>query len=177
MIGYYGGLIDEITGRLIEASFAIPGIIISILIVLAFGTTRLAIVCVVAFGFSTIIARTIRVAVQAERNLDYVTAARLRGARAPYIMFVEILPNIVGPIVVEATVRLGYAIFAIATLTFLGFGVQPPSPDWGLQISENYSLLLSGTDWWTVLFPALAIASLVVATNLIADALAQVMGR
>ena len=177
VIGYYGGLIDEITGRLIEASFAIPGIIISILIVLAFGTTRLAIVCVVAFGFSTIIARTIRVAVQAERNLDYVTAARLRGARAPYIMFVEILPNIVGPIVVEATVRLGYAIFAIATLTFLGFGVQPPSPDWGLQISENYSLLLSGTDWWTVLFPALAIASLVVATNLIADALAQVMGR
>jgi peptide/nickel transport system permease protein len=177
VIGYYGGLIDEIIGRLIEASFAIPGIIISILIVLAFGTTRLAIVCVVAFGFSTIIARTIRVAVQAERNLDYVKAARLRGARGPYIMFVEILPNIVGPIVVEATVRLGYAIFAIATLTFLGFGVQPPSPDWGLQISENYSLLLSGTDWWTVLFPALAIASLVVATNLIADALAQVLGR
>ena len=74
-----------------------------------------------------------------ERQLDYVQAAQLRGERAPYIMFVEILPNIMGPIVVEATVRLGYAIFAIAGLTFLGFGVQPPSPDWSLQISENYT--------------------------------------
>jgi peptide/nickel transport system permease protein len=92
-------------------------------------------------------------------------------------MFVEILPNITGPIVVEATVRLGYAIFAIASLTFLGFGVQPPSPDWALQIADNYALLLSGTNWWTVLFPALAIASLVVAINMVADAIAQVVGR
>ena len=90
-------------------------------------------------------------------------------------MLVEILPNIMGPIVVEATVRLGYAIFAVAGLTFLGFGVQPPSPDWSLQIAENYTLLTSGTYWWTVLFPALAIASLVVAVNLVADGIAQVV--
>ena len=72
-------------------------------------------------------------------------AARLRGERAPYIMFAEILPNVMGPIVVEATVRLGYAIFAVAGLTFLGFGVQPPSPDWSLQIADNYTLLNAGT--------------------------------
>jgi peptide/nickel transport system permease protein len=81
-----------------------------------------------------------------------------------------------GPIVVETTVRLGYAIFAVATLSFIGFGLQPPSPDWGLQISESYSLI-SGGYWWTALFPAIAIASLVVAVNLIADAVEGVMGR
>src|SRR5207253_6091087 len=104
-------------------------------------------------------------AVLAERQLEYVQAARLRGEKAPYIMFVEILPNVMGPIIVEATVRLGYAIFAIAGLTFLGFGVQPPAPDWALQIYDNYQLLGTGTYWWTVLFPAMAIASLVVAVN------------
>jgi peptide/nickel transport system permease protein len=74
-------------------------------------------------------------------------------------------------------VRLGYAIFAVAGLTFLGFGVQPPSPDWALQISQNYTLLAGGSYWWTVLFPALAIATLVVGINLIADGLTQVLDR
>lgn len=177
VMGYYGGLVDEVIGRVIEATMAVPGIIISIIIILALGHSSFAIICVVAFGFAGIIARTMRVAVQAERNLDYVKAARLRGASAGYIMFVEILPNILGPLIVETTVRLGYAVFALATLTFLGFGVQPPSPDWGVQVSENYQLLLGGTDWWTVLFPALALSSLVVAINLIADSLAHVMTR
>ena len=92
-------------------------------------------------------------------------------------MFAEILPNITAPIVVEATVRLGYAIFAVAGLTFLGFGVQPPSPDWSLQISDNYTLLNAGTYEWTVLFPSLAIATLIVGVNLVADGLQQVLDR
>jgi peptide/nickel transport system permease protein len=75
------------------------------------------------------------------------------------------------PILVETTVRLGYAIFAVATLSFIGFGIQPPSPDWGLSISSNYGLV-SGGYWWTVLFDAIAIASLVVAVNLVADGIA-----
>jgi peptide/nickel transport system permease protein len=91
-------------------------------------------------------------------------------------MFAEILPNVTGPIIVEFTVRLGYAIFAIATLTFLGFGVQPPSPDWGLQIKENY-VILNGGYWWPTFFPALAIAALVVGVNLIADGLTQAFER
>jgi peptide/nickel transport system permease protein len=177
VIGYYGGLVDEIACRVIEANFAIPGIILTTLIVAAFGYTLVTMVCVVALFFSVIIARTLRAAVLAERNLDYVKAAQLRGDGALHIMFVEILPNIFGPLVVEATLRLGYSIFLIASLTFLGFGVGPPSPDWALQVSDNYQLLLTGTDWWTVLFPALAIASLVIATNLVADALAQVLDR
>jgi peptide/nickel transport system permease protein len=92
-------------------------------------------------------------------------------------MFVEILPNVMGPIIVETTVRLGYAIFAVAGLTFLGFGVQPPSPDWALQIADNYTLLGAGTYAWTVLFPGLAIISLVVAVNLVADGLSRVLER
>ena len=99
-----------------------------------------------------------RAAVLSERELEYVAAARLRNERTPYVLFGEILPNVMGPVMVEFTVRLGYAIFAIATLTFLGFGIQPPAPDWGLQVFEHYGLI-SGGFWWTVLFPALAIAT------------------
>ena len=85
-----------------------------------------------------------------------------------YILFVEILPNVLPPILVESTVRLGYAIFTVATLSFIGFGIQPPSPDWGLSISANYGMI-GGGFWWTVLFDSLAIASLVVGINLVAD--------
>ena len=120
--------------------------------------------------FTPLIARTVRAAVLLERELDYVAAARLRGERSPYIMFVEILPERAAPIMVEFTVRLGYAIFTIATLSFLGFGIQPPSPDWGLEISTNYGLVTAGY-WWEVLFPALAIASLVIGVNLVADSI------
>ena len=88
----------------------------------------------------------------------------------------EILPNVMGPVIVEFTVRLGYAVFAIATLSFLGFGIPPPSPDWGLSIAEQYTYLISNL-WWPVLFPALAIASLVIAVNMFADGLSRVLER
>ena len=88
-------------------------------------------------------------------------------------MFSEVLPNVMPPILVEATIRLGYAIFAVATLSFIGFGLQPPSPDWAVQIADNYQDL--AFEWWSVLFPALAIASLVVAVNLVSDSVQQVL--
>jgi peptide/nickel transport system permease protein len=91
-------------------------------------------------------------------------------------MFVEILPNVLAPITVEFTVRLGYAIFLVATLSYLGLGVQPPSPDWGLEISQNYGQVIAGF-WWEVLFDALAIASLIVAVNLVSDSIEGVLER
>ena len=91
-------------------------------------------------------------------------------------MFAEILPNVTGPIVVEFTVRLGYAIFTIATLAFLGFGADPSIPDWGADI-ERALQFINGGVWWAVLFPALAIATLIVGINLIADAIAQTFER
>ncbi len=102
-------------------------------------------------------------------------AARLRGERPLYIMTSEILPNVMSPVVVEFTVRLGYAIFTVASLTFIGFGVQPPSPDWAAQINQFWTLV--DPYWWMTLFPALAIASLVVAVNLVADGIREVYER
>lgn len=166
--GYFRGMIDEIISRFMEAFMAIPAVIFALLAIVALGTSKSTVIIVIGLSFAPIIARTVRSAVLSERELDYVAAAKLRRENALYIMFVEILPNVLPPILVETTVRLGYAIFAVATLSFMGFGIQPPSPDWGLSISTNYGMI-GGGFWWTVLFDALAIASLVIGVNLMAD--------
>ncbi len=175
--GYFRGPVDDSISRLIDALLALPLIVIAVTALVALGTSLITVIVVIGVIFTPLVSRTVRAAVLAERDLDYVQAAKLRGERAPYVMFVEILPNIAGPIIVEATVRLGYAIFTVAGLTFLGFGLQPPRADWGLMISENYGLLAGGSYWWAVLFPGLAIATLVVGVNLIADGLQQVLDR
>jgi peptide/nickel transport system permease protein len=171
--GYFRGVVDEVLMRIVDAFLAVPLVILATVALVSLGPSKGTLIVVIGIVFAPIIARTVRAAVLSERELEYVEAARLRNERAPYIMFAEILPNVTAPIVVEFTVRLGYAIFAIATLTFLGFGVQPPSPDWGLQIKENY-VILNGGYWWPTLFPALAIALLVVSINLVADGLTRV---
>ncbi|CAM2158688.1 MULTISPECIES: ABC transporter permease [Paraburkholderia] len=172
--GYFEGWIGTLVSRALDAVLALPLVIVALLVLAAVGASNLAVVLVIGVTFAPLIARTVRAAVLAERHLDYVAAARLRGDRAPFVMFAEILPNVWPPIVVEATVRLGYAIFAVATLSFLGFGIQPPSADWGLALAESYALLAGGA-WWTVAFDAAAIGSLVVAVNLIADSLREVL--
>ena len=173
-MGYFGGATDLIVGRLIEAVLALPFVIIAFLFVVAVGASTGSLIVIIGFVFTPLIARTVRAAVLAERHLDYLSSARLLGESRSRIMFGEILPNIMPTILVEFTVRLGYAVFAVATLSFLGFGVQPPTPDWGSDIAANYSGLLAGY-WWQVLFPALAIASLVTAINLITDSIEQVL--
>ena len=172
LTGYFGGIVDQILGRIIDAFMAVPLIVVALLALVALGASSATVIFVIGLSFTPIISRSVRAAVIGESQLDYVTAAHLRMESSAHIMFVEILPNVVGPILVEATVRLGYAIFAVATLSFLGFGIQPPSPDWGLSIASNYSLV--GDYYWTVLFDALAIASLVVGVNLVADGIEHV---
>ncbi len=166
--GYFRGIVDDSVSRLVDAVLALPLVIVAMLALVALGTSSVTVVIVIGAVFAPIIARTVRSAVLSERELDYVAAAQLRGEKPLYIMFAEILPNILPPILVESTVRLGYAIFTVATLSFIGFGIQPPSPDWGLAVSESYGLI-NGGYWWTVMFDALAIASLVVGVNLLAD--------
>lgn len=174
--GYFRGIADDTISRVIDAVLAIPLIVLAVTVVSAVGSRAAwAVAVVIAIVFTPIIARTVRAAVLGEAQLDYVEAARLRGERSHYVMFAEVLPNVMPPILVEATIRLGYAIFAVATLTFIGFGLQPPSPDWAVQISDNWQFLAQ--QWWTVLFPALAIASLVVAVNLVSDSVQQVLER
>jgi peptide/nickel transport system permease protein len=173
-LGYFGGIVDVLAGRVVEAVLALPAIIVIFLFVVALGVSTLTQILVIGFIFAPLIARTVRAAVQVEREQDYVPAARLIGERSGWMMFSEILPNVLPTVLVEFTVRLGYAIFAVATLAFLGFGVQLSTPSWGTDISANYVLLGAGY-WWETLFPALAIASLIIGINLVADSLEQVL--
>jgi peptide/nickel transport system permease protein len=174
--GYFRGAVDDVLSRIIEAFLALPVIIMGLLVAVALGPSRTTLILTIGVLFAPIISRTVRAAVLTEREQEYVAAARLRNEKTPYILFGEILPNVMAPIVVEFTVRLGYAIFTAAGLSFLGFGIPAPSPDWGLQVAEHYSLI-SGGFWWTVLFPSLAIATLVIGVNLIADGVASAFER
>jgi peptide/nickel transport system permease protein len=171
-IGYFRGALDDVVSRVIEALQALPLVIVALMALAAVGTSNTTVVLVIGFVFTPLIARTVRSAVLVESDLDYVAAARLRGDGALAIMFIEIFPNVLPIVAVEMTVRLGYAIFFVASLSFIGFGIQPPSADWGIAIAENYSLI--GSYWWTVLFDAGATASLVIGVNLVTDGLASV---
>ena len=167
--GYYRGWIDDVFSRIVDALLAFPLIIMAVLVLASLGRETRNVILVIGIIFTPLIARTVRSAVLIEREREYVAAARLRGERGPRIMVVEILPNITGPIMVEGTIRLGYAIFAATTLAFLGLGIQDPSPDWGLAIANGRAYLQVA--WWMVLFPATALATLVVGVNLVADGL------
>jgi peptide/nickel transport system permease protein len=173
-MGYFGGTFDLLSSRFVEAVLALPSFILAFLFLAALGPKTLNLILIIGLVFTPLIARTVRAAVLTERHMDYVPAARLLGEKPARVMFAEVLPNVMPAILVEFTVRLAYAVFAVATLSFLGFGIQPPTPDWGADISANYTGLLAGY-WWQVLFPALAIASLVVAITLIADSIEQVL--
>jgi peptide/nickel transport system permease protein len=173
-MGYLGGAFDLIGGRIVEAVLALPSFIIALLFLAAVGPSTVSLIVIIGFVFTPLIARTVRAAVLAERHLDYLSAARLLGEKPARIMFSEILPNVLPAILVEFTVRLGYAVFTVATLSFLGLGVQPPTPDWGSDIYAGYGNLAAGY-WWQTLFPALAIASLVIAVILITDSIEQVL--
>ena len=174
--GYYRGITDDVLSRIIDAFLAIPVVILAMLAITALGPSNLTVIIVIGLVFAPVIARTVRAAVLQEVGMEYVAAAQLRNERAPYVMFAEILPNVMGPVMVEFTVRLGYAIFTIATLAFLGFGADPSIPDWGRDIEQHYAFINAGV-WWAVLFPSLAIATLIVGINLIADAIAQTFER
>ncbi len=174
VMGYFGRWLDNVLGRIVEAFLALPVVLLGLLAVATLGSSPTVVIGVVAVLFTPIVARTVRSAVLAERDLDYVTSAKLRGESSAFVMFKEILPNVSGPIIVELTVRVGYAVFTVATLSFLGAGPQAPSPDWGAQVSEAFRVISAGI-WWTTFFPAAAIASLVIAANLIADSVQSVL--
>ncbi len=171
--GYYRGIADDVIMRIVDSLLAFPLIIIAVLVMSILGPSLVNVILVIGIVFAPIVARTVRAAVLVEREREYVAAAKLLGNSNLYIMFAEILPNIGGPIAVEITIRLGYAIFTSATLSFLALGIQQPSPDWGLTISIGRAFLQIAP--WEVLFPAAALATLIVGVNLVADGLRQVL--
>jgi peptide/nickel transport system permease protein len=169
--GYRGGIVDEVLMRLVDVALALPGLLLALLILTSLGPSSINLVIAIAIVFVPKSARIARSAVLPLRDLGYVEAARLRGARLLTIVFRELMPNILPELTVEFCLRYAYALLLISSLGFLGFGVQPPTPDWGLMISEarNYVSIAP----WAVLFPALAIGIIVVAVNALADALAS----
>ncbi|TIV24084.1 MAG: ABC transporter permease, partial [Mesorhizobium sp.] len=168
VLGYFDGLVDAVGARLLDTLMAFPFIVLVTMTLVALGPSNLTVILVIAIAYAPLVARTVRAAVREQKGREYVSAARLGGENALAIMVLEILPNIRETILIELVTRLGYAFFSIATLSFLGLGIQPPSADWGLAVAEGYGFLTGGK-WWVVVFNSAAIVSLVMATNLIAQ--------
>jgi peptide/nickel transport system permease protein len=173
--GYHRGLVDDVLMRLVDAVMSLPAIIPATLVLALVGRSLINVMVAIAVLFAPIVARTVRSAVLTEREREYVDAARLRGDGSLYIMFFEILPNVASPLIVEGTIRVGYAVFTAGTLSFLQLGIQPPSPDWGLTVAVERAFVQIAP--WTVLAPAVALATLVVGINLAADGLRRTLAE
>ena len=170
--GYRGGWIDELVMRLLDAMMAIPVILLYLIIVAAIGASAVNVVIAISIVGVPGIARLVRSLTLDIKTREYIRAAETRGESPWFIMFVEILPNTRGPIIIDAMLRIGYAIFAMGTLGFLGLGMPPPSPDWGSMVAKGRAFILTGSPW-AALWPSLAIASLVVGLNLLADGIRE----
>lgn len=173
--GYFGGLVDEVLMRILDAMMAFPTILLYLIIIFAIGPSAINVVIAITIAGAPGIARLVRSLTLDIRTREYIAAAELRGENPFYIMFIEILPNASGPIMVDAMLRVGYAVFAIGTLGFLGLGLPPPTPDWGSMVARGRTFIWLNP--WAVLWPSLAISSLVVGLNLFADGLREEMTR
>jgi peptide/nickel transport system permease protein len=176
MGGYFGGWPDEIIMRFLDAMMSIPVILLYLIIVASIGASAINVVIAIAIVGAPGIARLVRGLTLDIRTRDYVGSALTRGESAWYIMLMEILPNARGPVIIDAMLRVGYAIFAMGTLGFLGLGLPPPSPDWGSMVAKGRQFIMMGSPW-AALWPSLAIASLVVGLNFLADGLREEMNR
>lgn len=167
--GFTGGALDSVIMRVIDVLMAFPGIILAILIMATLGASLVNVM--IAVGISAIpwYARTVRATTLVVKENDYILSARALGATPTHIMFRHILPNVIGPVVVLATVGIAGAILAISGLSFLGLGAKPPSPEWGAMLSQARLYLRKA--WWITTFPGLAIMISVFSINLIGDAL------
>ena len=172
--GYLGGRVDSVVTWIINIALAIPSYLAVLVVVAAFGSGGLVVVTAVAVVYAPYITRVLRSATQAVAPREFVLAARARGESLGWILFREIIPNIGPTLLVEIALRFTYAIMFIASLSFLGLGVQPPSANWGVMVAQNRAMLLIHPIG--VLVPALLIGVLAISVNLIADALTQFFG-
>jgi peptide/nickel transport system permease protein len=166
---FLGGKVDEFIMRTVDAVMAIPGLLFALLIVSTLGQSSINAVLAVAISSTPGMVRISRSVALSTKQLDYVLAARARGESSTYIVCKEILPNIVSPIIVEATIRVAFAIMMFATLSFLGLGAQPPSPEWGLMVSSGRAYLFQAP--WMMFIPGMAIALVAIGFNLLGDGL------
>jgi peptide/nickel transport system ATP-binding protein len=167
--GYWGGMLDEVIMRAFDSLLAIPALLLALVLLGAVGQSQSSVLAVITVVYVPIVARVVRSEVLSVKTLGYIEAARLRGESFPYMLFREILPSVLPALSVEAALRFSYGIFLVASLGYLGVGVQPPTPDWGLMVKEarNSVRLIP----WALYFPAGAISLLVIGVNLTADGL------
>jgi peptide/nickel transport system permease protein len=179
MSGYVGGWVDDVLQRVLEAMISIPFLVLALIAIVAagpaFSGNPVLLVLVIALIYGPRIARMARAAALDIVTRDFVTVARLRGESAWSVMRRELLPNATSVLLVEFALRAGYAPVLIGSLGFLGFGVRPPTPEWGLIMSENRSLITFSPI--TVIGPGLMLATLVVGLNLFTEGLARILGR
>jgi len=171
LAGYFAGWWDETISFIANVFLAFPVMVLFIVILNYLGASGFNIVVAVTFASAPAIMRIVRGLTLDIKTRDYVFAAQTRGERPLWIMLVELLPNVKGPIIVDACLRLGYTTVAITTLTFLGLGLQPPDPDWGLMIRESAKTALLWKFSYMLLVPALSVSSLILGFNLLADGL------
>lgn len=175
LAGYKGGWADEIVSFIANIFLSFPFIILCIIIVATLGASGWTVVVAVTFASAPQIMRIVRGLVLDLKTRDYIFAAQTRGESPWYIMLVELLPNARGPLIVDACLRLGYTVVAIATLGFLGLGLPPPDPDWGLMLKE--AVPLGAFAGHSMYLPAAALASLILGFNLLADGLREISLR
>lgn len=171
--GYRGGWFDEILMRFFDSLLALPALLLALLLLGTLGPSRQSVLLVIVVVYIPIVARVVRSVVLSVRTRTYIEAARVQGESSARILFREILPSVLPALAVEAALRFSYAIFLASSLGFLGVGVQPPSPDWGLMVNEARDTL-SQTPW-ALYFPAVAISVVVISVNLMADGLKRAL--
>jgi len=167
--GFFGGWVDTVIMRVMDVILSFPSLVLALVLVAILGPGLINAMIAIAVILQPHFARLTRAAVLAEKNREYVIAARLAGAGRLRLMFKTILPNCLAPLIVQATLSFSNAILDAAALGFLGMGAQPPTPEWGTMLAEAREFILRA--WWVVTFPGLAILITVLAINLIGDGL------
>lgn len=170
--GYYGGRIDDFISFLANMILAFPVLVLLILIIGVLGQSGASIVAAITFASAPAVFRIVRGEVLTIRSRDFIAAAKTRGESVAYILFFEILPNAKAPLIVDGCLRMGYTTILIGVLGFLGLGLPPPTPDWGGMVNENRVLALTFPHM--TVFPCLAISSLVLGLNLLADGISEI---
>ena len=172
--GFFGGWTDRIVGRIADTIMAYPLFVLAMGIVAALGNTVTNIVIATAIINFPLYARIARAEANVRRNAGFVMAARLTGNTDLRIVLTSILPNILPIMMVQMSLTMGYAILNAAGLSFIGLGVRPPTPEWGIMVAEGASFIVSG-EWWIALFPGLALMLAVFCFNLIGDGLRDIV--
>jgi peptide/nickel transport system permease protein len=174
LAAYWSGWFDDVVMRIVDAVLSVPAILALLVVVTVAGSGTWVIVLAVTVVYAPAVARVVRAAALEVIPLDYVTAARARGERAFAVLCREVVPNILDVLLVETAMRASWVVLLISSLSFLGFGANPPTPDWGLMVAENRSMLAVAP--WASVAPIVALATLVIGLNLAADGLAKALG-